>query len=243
MKRPSYGIRGPALVAGAILGLLGYQAWSYSHTWRDSVSLWAVAVERDPENAQALSNLGLEKLNRGLKEEAFEHLSRAIQLVPGYAPAYVNRGNARMPEDPAGAIADYDTVIRMYPDKVEAYANRGVARIASKDHAGGMADFDKVLSMDPNHYRALVNRGLARLQESNLKGARADLDRAVKLRPGEADGWYIRALAREAEADYPGAFEDCRHALSIAPRGQWMHAERAEELLARLRRRNPEKPR
>ncbi len=226
----------PLVVVGLLIAVLGIRAWSYSHEWRDSVSLWTRAVRQDDENTQAWFNLGSAKLKRGDRTGAFSDLGRAIELNPKYASAYLNRGNARMDRDPAGALQDYEAAIRIIPDYADAFANRGLAKFALGDHDGGVADLDRALQLDQGHYRALVNRAVARIKKRDFKTAREDLDKAIRMSPAEPDGWYFRAIARGEDGDVHGAIEDCARALSIAP-SDWVHRAGAESLIARARQR------
>ncbi|HZN61932.1 MAG TPA: tetratricopeptide repeat protein [Planctomycetota bacterium] len=237
MSRPGVGPRGPAIAAGVVIAVLGFQAWRYSHDWRNSVALWTRAVEQNGENALGWYNRGSAKLDAEDWRGASGDLSRAVELNPGNASAFINRGIVRRRlEDIPGALADFDQAIRINPKSAEAYSNRGVVRIGNRDHAGGLADLDEALRLNPEHFKARTNRGLARLQNRDFDSARKDLTEAIRINPRDPEARFIRALAREGEGDIDGALQDCGRALSLSP-PDWMHGPRAEELLARLRKR------
>jgi tetratricopeptide (TPR) repeat protein len=237
--------RGPLVVASIALAALGFQSWNYSHEWKDSISLWTRAVRQDPENAQAWFNLGSAKLDlatqkedRELMKEAFADLSRVIEIDPKYASAYINRGIARMERDPKGAIADFDAAIRIIPDYADAFVNRGWVRFGTGDAAGGIADFDSAIRINPRHYQAHLRRGIARLGRRDLSGAREDLAAAIRLKPLDPDAFYVRGQAREEGGDLDGAIEDYAQALNLGGTSwEKKKRDRAEELLARARRR------
>jgi tetratricopeptide (TPR) repeat protein len=230
--------RGAFIAAGLAIAALGFQSWRYSHEWRDSISLWTVAVRHDPENAQAWFNLGSGKLDRGDMQGAFSDLSRVIEINPNFASAYINRGIARMERDPQGAIADFDAAIRILPEPVDALVNRGWVRFGTRDVAGGIADFDAALRINPRHYQGLLRRGIARLQRHEVAEAKKDLAEAIRVKPGDPDAWYVRGQARDEEGDLDGAIADYAQALNVAGSG-WakLKRDRAEELLARAKQR------
>jgi protein O-mannosyl-transferase len=60
--------------------------------WHDSVSLWQTTLAVDPNCAVAECNLGVALLQDRQLKEASRHLSRAINLQPGFAFAYGNLG-------------------------------------------------------------------------------------------------------------------------------------------------------
>lgn len=236
MSRPGAALRIPALGAAIVLAALGVSSWSYSHAWRDSVSLWTRAVRLDAKNAQAWYNLGSAKLDRGDHAEAARDLTLAIGLNPRNASAFINRGVARMRDDVDGAIADFDTAIRLHPESADAFANRGVARLMKRDADAGCSDLSEAIRLDPRHHQARLNRGLARLQRREFAAAKEDLAEAMRLKPEHPDAWYVRGQVRHEEGDFEGAIADYARALSGAPPG-WVYQRRAEELLDLARQR------
>ncbi|HEY3226908.1 MAG TPA: tetratricopeptide repeat protein, partial [Planctomycetota bacterium] len=89
MARPGTGRRLPCVAAGIILALFGVQSWSYARVWRDSVSLWNLALERDPKNALAWYDRGQAKLDLGDHEGARADLDEAIRLNPKNASTFI----------------------------------------------------------------------------------------------------------------------------------------------------------
>ncbi|MBW2480009.1 MAG: tetratricopeptide repeat protein [Deltaproteobacteria bacterium] len=101
----------------------------------------------DYENAvlDGVSNLNLNK-----PEKAYEDFSRAIDIDPTRADAYVGRANTlstlgRYEE----ALPDYNRAIEIDPELANAYANRGSAHSHTGQYEKAIADYEKALELDP----------------------------------------------------------------------------------------------
>jgi tetratricopeptide (TPR) repeat protein len=87
-------------------------------------------------------------LLRGDLLGALEDLDRAVQLDPGYAPAYVNRSYVyNQLRQPEAALADAEQAIRLDAGIPEAYFSRGVAHLQLGDREAAMADFRGAMAL------------------------------------------------------------------------------------------------
>ena len=101
----------------------------------------------DYENAvlDGVSNLNLNK-----PEKAFEDFSRAIDMDPSRADAYLGRANTlntlgRYEE----SLPDYNRAIEIDPKLANAYANRGSAYSQLGQYQKAIADYEMALELDP----------------------------------------------------------------------------------------------
>lgn len=101
-----------------------------------------------PGTASELNWQGSLRLLRGDSLGALQDLDWALQLDPGYAPAYVNRSyvynQLRLPEE---ALADAEQAIRLDAGIPEAYFSRGVARLQLGEREAAMADFHRAMAL------------------------------------------------------------------------------------------------
>jgi tetratricopeptide (TPR) repeat protein len=93
---------------------------------------------------------GVSNLNLNKPEKAYEDFSRAIDIDPTRADAYVGRANTlstlgRYEE----ALPDYDRAIEIDPELANAYANRGSALSATGQYKKAIADYEKALELNP----------------------------------------------------------------------------------------------
>jgi tetratricopeptide (TPR) repeat protein len=88
--------------------------------------------------------------------------------------------------DYAGAIADYDEVIRIRPE-AKFLTNRGDAWQARKDYDRAIADYDAAQKLDPTFPRVYNNRGAAWQQKGDRARAKQDYAEAVRLNPSDSN--------------------------------------------------------
>ena len=87
------------LIGGAVLivVMLGTAAWTQTHVWRDSETLWRWAVDMDPACSLCQGNLGEAIISSpsgsARLDEAEVHLRRAMQLRPDNPNPHFNLGN------------------------------------------------------------------------------------------------------------------------------------------------------
>lgn len=134
-------------------------------------------------------NQGLQYSSQGLRREAIQSYTKAIENYPNEdnfvkAEAYFNRGlNKRYIDDIRGAIADYTEAIKLRPDYYKAYNNRGYARLLLEDYKGAIEDFNLTIKYDNYNTEftnmALGNRGIAKIA-LNQDGC-PDIKKAIEL--------------------------------------------------------------
>jgi tetratricopeptide (TPR) repeat protein len=200
------------------------QSYYVEEKYEDSLRIIQAALstvkESDSLDGLAAANFRLGWLYQevGKVEPAIAAYDRAISIFPGYADAYINRGNAHLDSgDLTAAMADYDQAIKLQPDYAEAYYNRGTVRYKSGDPKGSIPDFDQAIQLQPGLAAAYVNRGNARSESGDPKGAIADFDQAIQLQPGLAAAYSNRGMTRAEIGDLTGALEDYDQAIKLQP--------------------------
>lgn len=179
-----------------------------------------LALTGAPASAQSMTVLGGNPDARDCFEAArFEGVSmRDIAacdraLVPGATrrkdriATYVNRGILKARNsDQAGAMADYESALKMAPRQAEVFVNRGNVRYATGDVAGALDDYARSLELDIRDQGAVhYNLGLAHEKLGQADAARRNYERALEIKPD----WLLprrRLEAMQTPADAgPGA--------------------------------------
>ena len=190
----------------------------------------AVAIYR---HAKTYNKRGLAKGKLGRDQEAIQDFDRAIGLIPDFAIAYYNRGNAyyrsdianrksndtRIVQDFVRPIQDYNKVLEFNPDDAEAYANRGVVKAKRRDYVAAIQDYTDAINRNPKDVKSYSDRGDAKLEIADYAGAIQDYTEVIELNPDDADAYINRGVAKVkmSDPDYAGAIQDYTKAINLNP--------------------------
>ena len=134
------------------------------------------------------------------------------------AQTYYTWGNTKYDlGDYKGAIADYDSAIRLKPDHAKAYYNRGTAKGKLGQHLAAIADYDSAIRLKPDLAAAYNNRGIAKHDLGQHFAAIADFDSAIRLKPDLAEAYYNRGTAKYKLGQHFAAIADFDSAIRLNP--------------------------
>ena len=119
--------------------------------------------------------------------------------------------------DYKGAIADYDSAIRLKPDLAAVYYNRGIAKYKLGQHFAAIADYDTAIRLKPDYANTYYNRGIAKYKLGQHFAAIADYDTAIRLKPDYANTYYNRGIAKHDLGQHVAAIADFDTAIRIKP--------------------------
>ena len=135
------------------------------------------------------------------------------------AETYFTWGNTKYDlGDYKGAIADYDSSIRLKPDYANTYYNRGIAKDNLGQHFAAIADYDTAIRLKPDLAEAYNNRGIAKYNLGQHFAAIADFDTAIRLNP-DAAVYYNRGNAKYNLGQHFDAIADYDTAIRLNPDG------------------------
>ena len=121
-------------------------------------------------------------LKSGKYSEGLKILNKAVEVDPGYAVAYYNRGLTYCHlKQYSKAIEDYDKAIELYPNYVFAYSMRGWTYSRLKQYSRAIKDYDNAIDLNPSYAVAYYNRGLAYISWGRINQGCADLKKACNL--------------------------------------------------------------
>ncbi len=107
----------------------------------------------------------------------------AVQVMPGFAPAWNNLGIAavRLGQYEQAAL-DYRTAIARDPRLAAPHNNLGSLFLMTGDPGAALEAFEVAAELEPNAYHVQYNLAVARLRHGDRRGARVALERAIELR-------------------------------------------------------------
>lgn len=152
------------------------------------------AVEKNPQDAESLSNVGQVLVRLGRAEESLPYYERAISLIPDRWAYHFNRARAlglldRWDE----AIAGYRQAQLLFPNDYATAFNLGLALHKKGDDEGAVTEYLKAIQSAPQDasFRLALALSYERLQ--NNADAVAEYEEYLRLAPDAPDAERVRA--------------------------------------------------
>ena len=141
-----------------------------------------------PNNADALSNLGVALKGLGRLDDAIAAYRQAIAIRPDSAEAHSNLGNAlRDRGELDEAVTAYREAIRVKPDYAEAHCNLGNALRDRGELDEAVTACREVIRVKPDYAEAHSNLGNALRDQGKLEEAVAAYRQAIGIKPNYAE--------------------------------------------------------
>lgn len=185
------------VIASAVVLVLGAATWKQTRYWRDTETLFARALELDPESSIAHGVVARMLAMRGARDEAQTHYRRAIELAPRRPLPHNNLGLLLFEEGRYDeAVFEFREALRVQDDYGRARVNLGAALVKVGDPRGGEAVLREALRRDPADPGARTNLGLALLAQDRAAEAVLELEAALRANPSSAEARAGLARAR-----------------------------------------------
>jgi tetratricopeptide (TPR) repeat protein len=159
----------------------------------------------NPTNTDALLNLAHIYYHQERFDGALEFIKECIAADPAKPQAHHQQGLVRRAMgDLKGALADFDTELRLHPNDFDVILNRGVILSDLGNTTDALASYEQAIQLDPKNPRPYHNRGLLRA-DSDPDGALSDFLEAINCDPSKPGpylgrGFLLRAKGRKEEA-------------------------------------------
>jgi tetratricopeptide (TPR) repeat protein len=200
------------------------------------------ALEKNPDDAFALSNRGAAL--RGLRrpDEALASYQRALAIRPDYVAALLGQADTlKQLKRFEAALASYERVLAADPNSMPAHANRGDVLRELKRFEEALASCERALALRADVAEVHANHGNALFGLKRYHEALASYDRALTLRPALAEAHYNRGNALHELRRFDEALASYDRALALRAdyaeahynRGNGLHlVQRFDEALA-----------
>lgn len=135
---------------------------------------------------------------RGMINEAIEHLQRALEIEPDNSQAWVLLGGAYNEANSDRAILCYENALKLNPRSYLAYRGLGNYYLKEKDYSLAEAYYSRAIDINSFRFAPIYkNRAVARMQSGNNKGAKEDLTQYLEQMPTAQDRKIIEEALRE----------------------------------------------
>jgi tetratricopeptide (TPR) repeat protein len=170
------------------------------------------------EKAREHFNQGLQHGLSNNYHEAINEFSKAIELNPLYAGAFLYNGLAKIEvESYEQAIRDLTVAIELDPGySDQAHYFRGIARYHLKEYLASIDDLSVAIRMNPD-FVAFYQRGKANLQLKEYKRSLQDFEISIRLNPDFHDAYLYRGINLYYLNEFELAIEDLEVAKKHLP--------------------------
>ena len=194
------------------------------------------ALQIDPQNTDALYNLGLIRMKWGDLKAANASFREVLRINPHHAAAQLRLASilTQFARDDQNYIpkaqAAYARAIELDPNQPEAYFNLGYLAIRQRDYPAAVNQYQKALALDPHYPRVHLELGIALYQVRDFAAAHPMLQAAVAEEPGSAEAHHYYGLVAGRHGEWEEAVQELRAAARLAPDEQEIHYALAEAL-------------
>jgi predicted O-linked N-acetylglucosamine transferase (SPINDLY family) len=206
-----HGALQPPLAAGGVAPLLAQarSALAQGDTGQAEAA-WRQALDRDPDQAEALFHLGNLERERGQHDLAVAHYRRALVRAPGHAGVLNNLGLTYEAQGDTGqAEACYREVLAATPNHPDALANLANIQFGREDFAAAAESYQRAFAIRPDAPAWIwVKRGIAQDRVHDMVGAETSFLEATRLAPDDLQihdnlATHQMGLGPYAEAERP----------------------------------------
>jgi tetratricopeptide (TPR) repeat protein len=163
-----------------------------------AVTQFTAAIERDPNNAEALNNLGQALVRSGRAREAIPYFDRAIGIENGAWSYHFNRAKAYGDLKEWGpAVAGYTDAARLFPDDYVTHFNLARALEAKRDLPAALQSYAKATELAPGQADFHLWYGQALDQSGKRPEAATEYRRFLELDPNASQAEKVKARLSE----------------------------------------------
>ena len=188
------------------------------HRLAEAEQLYGSVLDRNPDHAQALYNLGLLRIRQGRLDEAIALFERALDRQPDFPEAHNAAGIAlRLANRHQQALDHYQKALAAKPDYAEVENNIGLALRALDRQAEALAHYQRALAIRPDYAEAENNLGAAWRALHRYDEAARHYRQALALNPDSAAAHGNFSAALQLQGRHEEALTHAERALALAP--------------------------
>ena len=208
----------PALAIALLVAVLGGMTYWRNEAWGSALSLWSEAVNKSPQKARPLNNLGLAYEEEQRPGEAEKVYRQALTYHPDNFEVMINLGallgKTRRTSEAATVL---QRAIELKPDLISGYTNLGNVYLLRQDYKKAADAYRQSITLKPNCASCWASLADALLADKRNEEAIAALAEAVEIENWHAT-WFNRLGALYAMAgDWQNAETALQQALALDP--------------------------
>ena len=184
----------------------------------EAIHCYRQALEVQPENTAALTNLGVALRTQGKPDEAIESFRKVLAINPADADTHYNLGNALKERGKLDeAVACYRKAITIKPDFAPSHYNLGNALKEQGQPDQAISSYRQAIAIKPDDAKTHYNLGKALKDNGRLDEAVASYLKAVAIKPDFAEAHQNLGNALKRQGKLHETVACCRKVLNIRP--------------------------
>ncbi|MGA1840177.1 MAG: tetratricopeptide repeat protein [bacterium] len=173
-----------------------------------------MAIELDPNYADAINQLGQLAFDKGAPEEASKYFLRALRIEPKHLEASNNLGvlyHSQGREEEA--IKAFRHALSIDPNRGEAYNNLGSIYLSMGLYDQAEEEFKQAIRLKPDYPEGIINLGTVFFHKGDYKNAMVYYLKAIEMVPENQEAWKHLGLLFLAQGEYEKGYNALKGAL------------------------------
>ena len=184
----------------------------------EAILRYKMAIEINPNFAEAYNNLGTTLMSRGELSSAEDYLKIALEKRPDYSLAHNNLGLVLADSGKEKEALDcYLAAIEFSPNFSSAHDNLGNLYSRLGHHKKAINHYEEAIRKDSRNASALNNLGTLLKELGRSEEARRHYENAISVLPDFAEGYNNLGTLSLSEGKFKQATENFRKAIIIKP--------------------------
>lgn len=210
------------IIATGIISVFALLVWFRNYEWKDAFSLWKSAARVDPGSAIAQHDLGAEYLEKGMYQEAQEHIIKAMSLTNNIQTQVLSRmGLAKIMWESKRKFAEAEAILKealtLNPKDYRIYLFLGSLYEGVGREQEAEEIWKKGLNFHPHSADIRIKLGVIYLRKHDFKEARSYFLSAIKSNPDSYLAFFGLGLVSDDELDTEGAIEAYKKSIKLNP--------------------------
>lgn len=178
-------IRRPASIVAILVVLaLGVRSFAQTLYWSNTATLFAHALEVNPNSPAARVNLAIALTDQGRLAEAAEHYRALLAVDPSNPKAHLGLGQVlARANQPEPALTHLRQAAELQPENPLTHYNLGLLLSSLGRDDEAIAAYRRALEAEPDFPEAHTNLATALLIRGDLDGAEKHYREALRIRP------------------------------------------------------------
>ena len=185
---------------------------------QESIPYFQKAIEQEPHNASALTNMGLALTQTGKAADAMPYFERALAETPKDAVVLEDAGVAELQQSHFEAsIARFQAALLLDPGNPQLHYDLGLAYKLKDRIDDAIRELKEAARLDATLPDPPYTLGILYMQTGKLEDAATQLRAALAVRPDNGDGWAILGSTLKQIGKLAEAEEALRKAIQLLP--------------------------